>query len=106
MEIHPPKKAVRFLRWFCKEDFVEEIEGDLTELYLKEYPESCKGAKRRFVWRVLKYFRPEFIKSFKPSYQTNFQYMLRHNFLIALRNFYRHRNSFVINLIGLTSGLA
>ena len=32
--------------------------------------------------------------------------MLRHNFLLAFRNFQRHRGTFLINLIGLSSGLA
>jgi putative ABC transport system permease protein len=29
----PPKHPLQFLRWFCREDYLEEIEGDLTELY-------------------------------------------------------------------------
>ncbi len=32
--------------------------------------------------------------------------MLRHNFLISLRAFYRHKSSFFINLVGLSSGMA
>ena len=32
--------------------------------------------------------------------------MLRHNLLIALRNLKRHKGSFVINLVGLSTGLA
>ncbi len=32
--------------------------------------------------------------------------MLRHNFLISLRTFYRHKSSFFINLIGLSTGMA
>ena len=32
--------------------------------------------------------------------------MFRHNFLLALRNFSRYKSSFIINLIGLSTGLA
>ncbi|MET0637876.1 MAG: hypothetical protein ABWZ25_17730 [Chitinophagaceae bacterium] len=28
---------LRFLRWFCREEFIEEIEGDLTEIYFLNY---------------------------------------------------------------------
>ena len=35
--MNPPKKALAFLRWFCREDYLEEIEGDLTEIFNKEY---------------------------------------------------------------------
>src|SRR3954463_6860716 len=32
--------------------------------------------------------------------------MFRHNILLALRNFGRYKSSFIINLIGLSTGLA
>jgi putative ABC transport system permease protein len=63
----PPKYAIAFLRWFCREDYIEEIEGDLTEIFDKEFENSPGRARRRFTWSVLKYFRPVFIKSFKKS---------------------------------------
>ena len=31
--MNPPKRALQFLRWFCREDYLEEIEGDLTEVF-------------------------------------------------------------------------
>jgi hypothetical protein len=30
---NPPNRALRFLSWFCREDYIEEIEGDLVELF-------------------------------------------------------------------------
>ena len=105
MKIHPPKNALKFLRWFCREDYIEEIEGDLTEVFEKQYEQSPGKAKRKFIWSVLKYFRPEFIKSFKSSYHANPITMVRHNFLITYRNFLRYKSSFFINLMGLSSGL-
>src|SRR5882672_7168395 len=102
----PPKNALKFLRWFCREDFVEEIEGDLTEIFERHYELSPPRAHWRFVWNVIKYFRPEFIKSFNKSYHTNTLGMFRHNFLITFRNFLRYKSSFFINLTGLSTGLA
>lgn len=102
----PPKRAIKFLRWFCREDYIEEIEGDLTELFEKQYALSPGKANRKFTWSVLRYFRPEFIKSFKSSDPINPVIMFRHNLLITYRNFLRYKSSFFINLIGLSSGLA
>jgi len=106
MEMGPPKNAVKFLRWFCREDYVEEIEGDLTEIFEKEQKQSPRQAKYKFILSVIKYFRPGFIKPFKRNHQTNHQAMLRHNFLLTFRNFKRYKSSFLINLIGLSTGLA
>jgi ABC-type antimicrobial peptide transport system permease subunit len=105
MKHNPPKRALKFLRWFCREDCIEEIEGDLTEIFEKQYKQSPGKAKRKFIWSVVKHLRPEFIKSFKPSYHTNNLSMIRHNLLITYRNFLRYKSSFFINLIGLSSGL-
>lgn len=102
----PPNKAIRFLRWFCREDYLEEIEGDLTELYEKHIEQSPARAKWSFTWNVIRYFRPGFIKSFKTNYQPNSIAMFRHNFLLTYRTFKRYKSSFFINLIGLSSGLA
>jgi putative ABC transport system permease protein len=102
----PPKNALRFLRWFCREDYVEEIEGDLVEIFEKQFEHSPGKATRKFYWSVIKYFRPEFLKSFTSNYHANPLGMFRHNFLITYRNFLRYKSSFFINLIGLSSGLA
>jgi ABC-type antimicrobial peptide transport system permease subunit len=106
MQATPPNSALRFLRWFCREDYIEEIEGDLTELFENQHQDNPANAKRKFTWNVLRYFRPAFIKSFTSRYQTNTAAMFRHNFLITLRTFNRYRLSFLINLIGLSTGLA
>jgi ABC-type antimicrobial peptide transport system permease subunit len=105
-KVLPPKRALKFLRWFCREDCIEEIEGDLTEIFEKQYEDSSARARRIFALNVIKYFRPEFIKSPKTSYHVNTTVMFRHNILISYRNFMRYRSSFLINLVGLSTGLA
>jgi putative ABC transport system permease protein len=106
MELRPPRYALKFLRWFCREDYIEEIEGDLTEIFEKRAEQSPAKAKWKFVWSVIKYFRPEFIKSFKSNYYADPTDMFRHNILITWRNFLRYKSSFFINLAGLSTGLA
>jgi putative ABC transport system permease protein len=65
MKIHPPKRPLHFLRWFCREDYLEEIEGDLTEVFEKQFENHPRQAKWKFAWSVIKYFRPAFMKSFR-----------------------------------------
>ena len=81
MKIPPPKRPLQFLRWFCREDYLEEIEGDLIEVFVKQAETNPRKAKRVFTWSVIKYFRPEFIKSFKYPLQSNTTDMLK-NYLI------------------------
>ncbi|MFY0591064.1 ABC transporter permease [Roseivirga sp.] len=110
MKPQPPNRSLRFLRWFCKDEYLEEFEGDLIELYEQYHADSPKKAKRKFFWEVMRCFRPEFIKSIfqvTPHYRgSNTTAMFKHNLLIAFRNFKRHKVSFFINLIGLTTGLS
>jgi predicted permease len=101
----PPENALKFLRWFCREDYLEEIEGDLVEIFERQNAISPAKAKRKFTWSVIRYFRPEFIKAFRSINPINPLIMVRHNLLIAYRNFLRYKSSFFINLIGLSSGL-
>ncbi|MEJ1241185.1 ABC transporter permease [Chryseolinea sp. T2] len=103
--VHPPKFAVRFLRWFCHDEFIEEFEGDLDEVFIKIHSDHPKTARVRFFLLILRYLRPEFIKSslFKTH---NPLLMLRHNVTLSYRNFVRHKTSFLINLVGLSTGLA
>lgn len=106
MKPTPPKSVLNFLRWFCREDYLEEIEGDLTEVFEKQYEHSPAKARRTFTWSVIRYFRPGFIKAFKTYYHQNTTVMFRHNLLITYRNFKRYKSSFLINLISLSTGLA
>ena len=85
---------------------MEEIEGNLLELYEQQYEESPAKAKHQFAWNVIRHFRPAFIRSFKISYSTNHTAMFRHNLLLSYRNFLRYKGTFFINLIGLSSGIA
>lgn len=106
MKVQPPKLAWKFFRWFCRKDYLEEVEGDLVELFEKQYEISPGRAKRNFTWSVLRYFRRGFIRSFRPVNNSNTTAMFRHNLFIALRNFKRYKSSFLINLTGLSMGLA
>jgi putative ABC transport system permease protein len=101
----PPNKALQFLRWFCREDYLEEIEGDLTEVFRNQYKNSPRKAKWKFAWSVVRYLRPEFMKSFKHSYQPHSYGMYKSYFTIAWRTFLKNKGYTTINILGLVIGL-
>ena len=106
MNSSPPKYALRFLRWFCRRECIEEVEGDLIEIFERNANPESKKARLKFVLNTLRYFRPEFIRPFFRNKNMNVLTMIRHNFISSFRNFIRHKSSFFINLTGLSTGLA
>lgn len=99
----PNTQVLNFLRWFCREDFIDEIEGDLIEIYEQQYADSPRRAKWQFAWQVIQHFRPDFIKPmmnpfFNPA-------LLRHNMTITYRRHLSNKTSFFINLTGLSTAL-
>lgn len=101
----PPKWADRFLIWFCSEELLEEIQGDLYEAYQYRYTRyGHSKAKRLFIADVFRFFKPyafekySRVKQFLPMYNNYFK--------IAIRNIL-HRKSFTgINLFGLAIGIS
>ncbi|WOK07539.1 ABC transporter permease [Imperialibacter roseus] len=106
MNAQPPKYPLRFLRWFCREDYLDEIEGDLIELFEKQAEKSPERAKRRFVWDVVKSFRLRNIRSFKRSQNSNNYGMYKSYFRIGWRNLWRNKLYSALNICGLTFGIA
>ncbi len=106
MKNHTPKRPLQFLRWFCREDFIEEIEGDLMEVFINEVEHSPRRAKWKFAWSVIKYLRPEFMKTFRNSNQLDSFGMYKSYFKIGWRNLLKNKAFSFINITGLSIGLA
>lgn len=99
----PPKWAVKFLRWFCRRDYLDEIEGDLLELYSIRVKSSVRMAKVFFVWNVLRSFRLVNIKKYQ-ILDSSFS-MYKSYFKIGYRNMLRDWRFSILNLLGLSLGL-
>lgn len=99
----PPQWAIFFLLWFCREELVEEIEGDLKEFYIEDLSQKSRfRAKLLYSIRVLSFFKMSNIQFIKSG--TNL--MLWKNYLlIANRNLMKHKGHTIFNLFGLTIGL-
>ncbi|PHN08009.1 ABC transporter permease [Flavilitoribacter nigricans] len=103
----PPKWSVRLLEWFCPDELLEGILGDLLEQYeadCERYGPSRSG--RRFTWNVLRLFHPTIL--FRNSITLNVvnMGMLISHLRVAGRNMLKHRFFSFINLLGLSCTIA
>ncbi|GAB4022602.1 ABC transporter permease [Spirosoma koreense] len=108
MPTTPPRFVTRLLRWLLAPHRVEELEGDLDELFRQRIQEvGLSEARWRYVRDVVSLLRPSMIKRQSPHYPTPaFTTMLRNYLKIALRNLARNRVYSFINIGGLAVGMA
>ncbi|OOG72984.1 ABC transporter permease [Algoriphagus sp. A40] len=104
--MQPPRKALAFLRWFCREDYLEEIEGDLVELFENRYSNlSPTKANRKFIWDVIRSFRLRNIKKIDLTHLV-YPFMFQHYIKIGGRQLLRNKAFSGINIFGLSIGIA
>ncbi|MFY0688493.1 MAG: ABC transporter permease [Cyclobacteriaceae bacterium] len=105
---HPPEWSTRFFRWFCKDNFYEDIQGDLEEEYqLILDSRSLIKAKSWYNWQIVKLFRPSMMKKVKTQDSIEKETtMFKNYFKIGFRNLIKYKSSSLINVIGLSTGLA
>lgn len=104
-EIKPPKAADRFLRWFCRADLIEEVQGDLYEFYWLECQDLPPWrAKLAYWFHVLHFFRPFALK----RQFSNFNHitMYRNYFKIAFRQLTKQGSYSLIKIGGFALGIA
>ena len=107
MPSRPPKLALRFFRWFCIPELVEDIEGDLIERFkLRATKRGQQAAKRLFIRDVFQLFRPGIIRSFTGTQKLNSQGMAKNNFIIAKRQLFRNKMYSTIKIGGFAIGIA
>ncbi len=105
MKSRPPKYALDFLRFFCKESYIEEIEGDIWELFDRRV-ETIGLARARglFIWDVLRSFRWINLKKVNMNWMS--RSLLNNFFKIGIRNIFRERAYSLLNVVGLSLGLS
>lgn len=102
--VQPPKWALWFLQGFCHPDFLEEIEGDLFELYHRRMHEYGKLiAWIRFHWDVIRSLRWNALKNFTFFIRIA---MWQNFFKMAFRNIKRQKAFTAINVTGLAIGIS
>ncbi|SNT14960.1 ABC-type antimicrobial peptide transport system, permease component [Ekhidna lutea] len=104
-EISPPKLPTRFLRWFCNPNLIEDVEGDLSELYAERFTESQPKAKLKYLLDVLLLFRPGIIKNIELKNGLIHTAMIKNYLKIIFRNALRYKGFTTLNLLGLIVGI-
>ncbi len=104
----PPKLPLRFFRFFCSEERLEELEGDLFEVY-NDFIEE-KGTRFSSIfywWIVFRSFRSYALKRTKMKNKESLLSItfLQHNLKIAWRNIVKSKTTSAINIIGLAIGI-
>lgn len=106
-DFKPPKRSVLLLRSFIKPQYLEEIEGDLEEVYNDlRATKSKKRANIIFLLEVLRLLKSNLIKSVMTQKRTSTTSLLSHNLKLSLRGFNRYKTSFLINITGLSTAIA
>lgn len=104
--LNPPKIPLKFLRWFCNDNLIEDVEGDLSELFNARKNENKVTANLLFTVDVILLFRPGIVRNFQFALRLIKYAMLRNYFKIAIRNSFRHKGYASLNLLGLVVGIA
>lgn len=96
----------RLLRWFCHPDLLEDVEGDLAELYEERSPKGKLKANLYLFADVMLLLRPGIIKNFQPfNYLINYA-MITNYLKIARRYALRYKGYTILNMLGLVTGIA
>jgi putative ABC transport system permease protein len=103
----PPDWANKLLEWLCPDDLLEEVQGDLQELFEERAAEAGeRQARREYILAVMGYMRPYAFKQKTNHHSQLSLFTMFHNyFKVALRNLYRQRAFSLINIFGLAIGL-
>lgn len=102
-DITPPRLPLQLLRFFVKEDYLEEIEGDMEEIFHEQAAQlSLKKARRMYTWEMIKLLRPILLKQVNnvPMLQ---QFTLFKNYSkVSMRNLVKNPLNSFINIFGLS----
>ncbi|WPP51969.1 ABC transporter permease [Catalinimonas niigatensis] len=103
----PPRWIDRLLEWFCSEEFLEVVQGDLHEMYQRNVEEQGeKKANLLYLLDVFSLFRPFALGLNVPHFHLTTTGMYKSYLITALRNFRRQFGFSLINISGLAIGMA
>jgi putative ABC transport system permease protein len=102
----PPRLFLRFFRWYCHRDYLEDIEGDLIEKFERKADQTdIKSAKWGFAKDVIRLFRPGIIRPITQTQQLYQLDMFKNYYKIAWRHILKEKFYSFINIAGLAIGI-
>jgi putative ABC transport system permease protein len=104
--IAPPRWPLKFLRFFLKKEFLEEIEGDMEEVFNDNLEQlSLKKANRIYTWEMLKLLRPVLIRNLEVIENLIQHGMLKNYFKVSIRGLMKNPLNSFINVFGLSAAI-
>jgi putative ABC transport system permease protein len=104
--INPPSWPLKVLRFFVKKEYLEEIEGDVEEIFrenLEQY--SPRKAKRIYTLEIIKLLRPVLLRNLGQIPAFIPYPMLRNYFNTSLRSLMKTPLTSLINIVGLAMAI-
>ena len=103
---HPPQWPLKFLRFFLKKEYLEEIEGDMEEIFYENLSQFSAGkAKRMYAWEIVKLLRPNLIRNFEFVNRLIQYSMLKNYIKVSLRGLLKSPANSFINIFGLAAAI-
>lgn len=110
----PPKLARKLFEWYCGQTNVNDLLGDLDELFYLNLKTKSAFASRWIYWRqvlslLFSYAVRKRKKQARPSAfsGSTFSFAILNNyFKIAARNLYKHKYFSIVNVLGLAIGMS
>lgn len=101
-QLQPPQWPLRLLRFFLKKEYLEEIEGDMQEIFYDNIEKhSPAKAKRIYTLEMLKLLRPNLMKNMTVLNRITQHDMLKNYFKVSVRGLMKNPLSSFINVFGL-----
>jgi putative ABC transport system permease protein len=99
----PPRWPLKFIRPFLKAQYLEEIEGDMEEIFFNNVERmSLRKARWFYTVEMLNLLRPSLMKNMT-LFNSITQYgMLRNYFKVSVRGLMKNPLSSFINVFGLS----
>jgi len=102
---NPPKGARKILHWYCSPERLEEIEGDIHEVFTDNIERYGIRKARIYYWfQVIRCFKPYAWK--RKNEKLKISGLMVSNYLVtAIRRMRKEKNYAIINSFGLTLGI-
>jgi putative ABC transport system permease protein len=106
-KVNPPKFYFKIFKWFCRNEYFDELQGDLEEEFHSNTKDlGIQKARSIYKKEVIRMLRPSIMKSIKLSHDIFFSAMFRINTKLALRNLLKNKLYTTINIGGLALSIA
>jgi len=103
--VHPPTWPLTLMRFFIKDKYLEEIEGDMEEIFFENVERfSVRKARRLYAWEMIRLLRPILLRNME--FVTRSRFGILENYLkVSSRGLVKHPLTAFINLFGLAAAV-